>query len=490
MNTPLNNRQASEIVSEFLLRETSDIAVFFTDLSTRVTVWSPGVERLLGYTEAEFLGQDARIIFTAEDREKKLDEQELETARRDGRASDTRWHLKKDGERIFVDGVLRAIRNEEGVHVGYAKIIRNVFPDRVQQRIAATIIEGTPDAIAVKDRERRFAFVNNRMAQVLGRPVEEIIGHALEEFQPPEIATPIHDDDTTVMASGLARAMEERLIAQDQGVRTFLGAKAPLHDLGGRTIGVVSILQDITARKQFEEERERLVRELRRSNEDLAQFSYVVSHDLQAPLRAVRSYAELLQQHSRERLDESANQFIAVIVNGARTMDQLIKDLLSFAQIGEGTLQLTQVDMNAVLAGVLSMLDPLIREKSAQVTSGALPSVLGDAVQMMQLLQNLVGNALKYSRAGITPRIEVGAEDSMVNQYRFYVRDNGIGIAPADRERIFSPLRRLHGTDVPGTGMGLAICKKIVERHGGTVSVESEPGKGSAFHFTLPRTVG
>jgi PAS domain S-box-containing protein len=343
-----------------------------------------------------------------------------------------------------------------------------------------------PDAISVKDHERRFAFVNSKMAEILGRPVPEILGHTLEEFQPPEISAPIHEADTSVMSSGVARTIEEQLIVKDHGVRTFLSAKAPLHNLKGHTIGVVSILQDITPRKQYEVERERLVRELRRSNEDLAQFSYVVSHDLQVPLRAVRTYAELLAKQSREQLDESAKQFIDVIVNGARTMEQLIKDLLSFAQIGEGELKLAEVDMNAILAGVRVTLEPLIHEKSADVTSRRLPTVLGDALQLMQLLQNLIGNALKYSRAGIKPWIEVGADELSAKQYKLYVRDNGIGIAAADRERIFSPLRRLHGADVPGTGMGLAICKKIVERHGGTIWVESEPGQGSAFYFTLP----
>jgi PAS domain S-box-containing protein len=489
MNVDSNNRPDYQILSEFLLKETSDIAVFFADLNGRITVWSPGVERLLGYTEDEFLGQDARIIFTPEDREKKLDEQELERARRDGRASDTRWHLKKDGERIFVDGVLSAIRDQRGVLRGYGKIIRNVFPDRVQQRVATTIVEGTPDAISVKDHERQFAFVNKRMAEILGRPVPEVLGRTLEEFQPAEISAPIYEDDTSVMLSGVAHIREEGLIVEGHGVRTFLSAKAPLHDLKGRTIGVVSILQDITARKQYEEERERLVRELRRSNEDLAQFSYVVSHDLQAPLRLVRSYAELLAKQSRKRLDESGNQFIDVIIDGARTMEQLIKDLLSFAQIGEGALKLTKVDMNAILAGVQVTLEPLINEKSADVTSRWLPTVLGDALQLTQLLQNLIGNAVKYSSPGIRPSIEVGAEELSAKEYQFYVRDNGIGIAPADRERIFSPLKRLHGAEVPGTGMGLAICLKIVERHGGTIWVESEPGQGSIFHFTLPSTV-
>jgi len=324
------------------------------------------------------------------------------------------------------------------------------------------------------------------MAEILGRPVTEVLGHTLEEFQSPEISAPIYEDDTSVMSSGVARTIEEQLMVKDHGVRTFLCAKAPLHDLRGRTIGIVSILQDITPRKQYEEERERLVRELRRSNEDLAQFSYVVSHDLQAPLRAVRSYTELLAKQSREKLDESANQFIDVIVNGARTMEQLIKDLLSFAQIGEGALNLTEVDMNAILAGVRVTLEPLIHEKSADVTSRQLPTVRGDALQLMQLLQNLIGNALKYSRPGVKPRIEVGVEERSAKQYKVYVRDNGIGIAAADGERIFSPLRRLHGADVPGTGMGLAICKKIVERHGGTIWVESEPGQGSVFYFTLP----
>jgi light-regulated signal transduction histidine kinase (bacteriophytochrome) len=265
-----------------------------------------------------------------------------------------------------------------------------------------------------------------------------------------------------------------------------LSGKAPWRDSHGTVIGVVCIAQDISARKELEEERERLLTELRRSNEDLAQFSHVVSHDLQAPLRMVRSYTELLARRYEGKFDETADQFISVITKGADGMQQLIQALLRYAQAGEEALSKTAVRVNAILNGVRSNLKLVIDESSAELTHGDLPTVAGDPVQLLQLFQNIIGNAIKYSRAGVPPRINVSAKMEG-EQYHFAVSDNGLGIHPKNFERIFAPLKRLHGQEIPGTGIGLAVCKKIVERHGGRIWLSSEPGKGSTFYFTLPK---
>jgi PAS domain S-box-containing protein len=471
---------------EFLLNELKDTAVFSIDPGLKITGWSPGVEHLFGYSHSDFIGQDVGFLFTTDDREQGIDRREFAKAVEHGRSSDTRWHVRKDGSRIFVDGVVNAVRSADGGHLGYVKVVRDVFPDRTWQRVTATILNDTPDAIAVKNHHGRFAFVNSALAHVFGKSTADVVGHQIGDLQPAQFADAIRQDDDVCLKAGIPHVVEEVLLSADHGLRTFLSAKAPLRDLEGNIIGVVSISQDITARKQREEERERLLRELRRSNEDLAQFSYVVSHDLQAPLRTIRSFSELLSRQCSESLGGNAKSFISSIVTGTENMQRIIDSLLRYAQAGEDPIGAAPVDMNAVIAGANLNLQAPITENAAKVTCSPLPTVRGDPAMLVQLLQNLIGNALKYSRTDVPPQIEVSARPISRGEYEFTVRDNGIGISAKYFDLIFAPLKRLHGQEIAGTGIGLAICKKIVERHGGRIWVESQLATGTMFHFTLP----
>ena len=228
--------------------------------------------------------------------------------------------------------------------------------------------------------------------------------------------------------------------------------------------------------------------ELQRSNAELEQFAYVASHDLQEPLRMVTSYLQLLERRYRDRLDQDASEFIGFAVDGASRMQTLIQDLLAYSRVGTRGGAFTPTDCDAVLDRVLAGLGVSIAESGARIAREPLPTVTVDSSQMGQLLQNLVGNAIKF-RGESPPRIRVAAE-SRPEDWLFSVQDNGIGIDPAHAERIFQVFQRLHGIGkYPGTGIGLAVCKKIVERHGGTIWVESEAGAGSTFFFTIPNNL-
>jgi light-regulated signal transduction histidine kinase (bacteriophytochrome) len=269
---------------------------------------------------------------------------------------------------------------------------------------------------------------------------------------------------------------------------TFVWVSMNAQAVRGEDGGILFIegsAQDITDRKRAEEEVREKSEELARSNKELEQFAYVASHDLQEPLRMVTSYVQLLAKRYQGKLDRDANEFIEFAVDGAIWMHRLINDLLAYSRVGTQGKALAPTDSEIVFGEVLSNLRVAIEEKGATVIHEPLPKVMADDVQLGQLFQNLVGNAIKFHQEE-APQVHVSAHQSN-GEWVFSVRDNGIGIDPKFKELIFVIFQRLHGKgEYPGTGIGLAVCKKIVERHGGRIWVESEPGRGAAFYFTIP----
>ncbi len=253
-----------------------------------------------------------------------------------------------------------------------------------------------------------------------------------------------------------------------------------------RRRALLAVVVDITDRRQSEQERERLITELQRSNKELQQFAYIASHDLQEPLRTVSSYVDLLAMKYKGKLDQNADKYISFAVEGANRMSELINDLLAFSRVATQASSFNRVQVGEVLERALGNLRKTISESGAAITMDAMPEAKGDYTQLVQLFQNLVGNAVKFRKKDVQLRIHISAQRKG-NEWVFGVHDNGIGIEPRFSERIFVIFQRLHTREeYPGTGVGLSICRRIVERHGGRIWVESKPGEGSSFYFTLP----
>jgi signal transduction histidine kinase/HAMP domain-containing protein len=272
---------------------------------------------------------------------------------------------------------------------------------------------------------------------------------------------------------------------KDGNQRIFELHAYPIFDAEGNLSQVIEYSWDITDRKQAEEKLKKTLLDLERSNKELQQFAYVASHDLQEPLRAVASYTQLLKRRYKDKLDENANVFMQFAVDGAIRMQRLIDDLLMFSRIGAKGKLFEPTDFHLVLGQAITNLRVATEETHAIITNDDMPTATADASHVTQLFQNLIGNAIKF-RSQETPHIHLSAE-LKGNEWLFSVRDNGIGIDPQYKEKIFKIFQRLHSIDeYPGTGIGLAICERIVERHGGKIWVESEVGKGSTFYFTIP----
>ena len=279
---------------------------------------------------------------------------------------------------------------------------------------------------------------------------------------------------------------EFRVVWPDKSIHHVKANASVFRDASGGAVHMIGTNWDITVQKRAEEELARTVAELARSNADLAQFASVASHDLQEPLRTVVGCTELLEKRYGDKLDAQAGEWIQLTVEGAKRMQTLIRDLLAYSRVGSRGKSFEPTEASAALNLALANLATAIRESGATITHDPLPSLVADQTQLAQLLQNLIGNALKFCKDR-RPEIHVGAQPAN-GSWTFSVRDNGIGIEPQYRARIFEIFQRLHTrAEYPGTGIGLAICQRIVERHGGRIWVESEPGQGSTFYFTIPK---
>ena len=465
------------------------------DQHATITTFNPAAERIFGYAAAEVIGQNVKKLmpepFHGEHDRYVADYVHTGQAKIIGIGREV-VGKRKDGSTFPMDLAVSHFRlGKERYFTGIVRDITERKRAEAELREAEermrSVVNHVIDGIITIDEAGTVASFNPAAERIFGYRSAEVVGRNVKMLMP----EPYHGEHDGYLANYLGTGQAKIIgIGREVTGRRQDGSTFPM-DLAvsafrlGERRYFTGIVRDITERKRAEAELRETAEELARSNVDLQQFAYVASHDLQEPLRAVAGCVQILQKRYRGQLDGGAEELIAHAVDGAARMQTLINHLLSYSRVGTRGKGFETTDGNAVLKAALANLAAAIAESGAVITHDELPLIRADAAQLTQVLQNLIGNALKF-RGAAPPAIHLGVQRRQA-EWLFSVRDNGIGILPDYFDRIFVIFQRLHTrNEYPGTGIGLAICKKIVERHGGRMWVESQAGAGSTFFFTIP----
>jgi PAS domain S-box-containing protein len=477
------------------LLEAAPDAMVVVNQGGEIVLLNLQAEKQFGYRRDELVGQKVKNIIPEGFAERLIADGTRTAAEALAQQIGTGIELigrRKDGSAFPIEIMLSPLESAEGVLVTAA--IRDIsVRKRAEEHLVQMegryrgLLEAAPGAMVVVNQAGEIVLLNAQAEKQFGYGCDELLGLS--------VTTIVEGFAELLIEDALRSAEEPRAPLGSAGVELTGRRKngspfpievtlSPLESTEG--VLVTAAIRDITATNtKAEALLLRKVEELKRSNEELAQFAYIASHDLQEPLRMVASYTQLLSRRYKGKLDADADEFIAFAVDGANRMQRLIQDLLAYSRVGTKGKDLVDTSSEDALQQALTNLRSAIEHGGALVTHDPLPTVLADQSQLIQLFQNLVGNAVKYQGSEV-PRVHVSAARNGGDKWMFSVKDNGLGIDSKYFERIFGMFQRLHKRDeFSGTGIGLAICKKIAERHGGRISVESQPGQGSTFRFAL-----
>ncbi|PIE18866.1 MAG: hypothetical protein CSA65_03960 [Proteobacteria bacterium] len=458
------------------------------DHEGRYTYTSGRVFDLLGYTPEEVLGRrpfDLMDSETAHEVEARFEEI---AARRDPIVNLVNWNLGKEGQRVCLltngvpildnDGELRGYR---GVDQDITATQENAERLAISEQRLRAVLDTLPDVLLIVDEDGRYLEAHTADHRLLYKPLEEIRGTRIDEIYSPQRAALFLSVVRDAIASGTLQRLEYELDVP-LGRRWFEGRCLRIEQTLHGKQAAVFVARDITDRKLAEFD-------LARSNRDLAQFAAIASHDLREPLRTIGGHLGLLERHLDEHLDEESRELLSTVLEGAQRMNRLVGDLLAFSRVGSTESPLAAVELGDALELARAALRTALDENDATIDSHELPCVWGNEAQLAQLLQNLLANALKF-RSADAPKITVSAK-AQGEQWIIRVQDNGLGVEVGQQERIFEAFVRAPTKEQrPGSGIGLAICRKIVEHHGGRIWVDSQPGAGSCFVFTLRASPG
>ena len=458
------------------------IGVWDYDLEKDVLIWDDVMYELYGVNRDEFLGnfEAWKIHVHPDDLDPSVKAVEAAIAGTQDLNIEFRVIWPKDQSVHYIRARALVFRDEEGRPYRLLGSNWDVTEARMLERETQMILNNVPAYIFYKDNNNRIIRLNESAAKFMGHTVEEVQGKSTEEFFDAQMAKKYFQDDLEVFESQKPKLDIVEEMKLDTGKSLWIKTdKIPIRNDDGKFDSILVVATDISEIKRYQSE-------LERSNKELEQFAYVASHDLQEPIRKIVGFSQLLESEMEGELDATCKEYMHYVVDGAKRMQILIKDLLEYSRVGSAEINLQEVDFNAIIDEFKDnfQLKPDSEEVSINVTD--LPVVWAHRSFMLRLIQNLIGNALKY-RSHESPVIEISAEQ-VADEWEFTVSDNGIGMNMEFAERIFVIFQRLHTKDkYQGTGIGLSICKQMVERHGGRIWLhEAEAGKGSTFKFTLP----
>ncbi|MFC6727125.1 PAS domain S-box protein [Natronoarchaeum mannanilyticum] len=468
-----------ELLKYETIIETVNDGIYTVDADGRFTMVNDAYCDLTGYSREELLGSHVSLVVDDEtaDQAKEL-EQEITTGTADRPMADAEIRTAND-DRVPAEATFSMLPGERRERIG---VVRDITERRERERALEeserryrTLVNHFPNgAVGLFDEELTYTVAGGEMLGELGIDPDDVLGTSIYERYPEDLIEQIKPHFQAVF-DGESASFE----AEYHG-RNLLAHTLPVRNADDEIYAGMLMIQDITERTEYR-------KQLEESNERLEQFAYAASHDLQEPLRMITSYLQLIERRYGDELDEDAEEFIEFAVDGADRMREMIDGLLEYSRVESQGDPLQPVDLDNVLDDVREDLQIQLEESNADIMADELPRVDGDPSQLRQVFQNLLSNAIEYS-GDQPPSVEITTERDE-DKWVISIKDEGVGIDPEDQKRIFEVFQRLHSHDEhPGTGIGLSLCRRIVERHGGEIWVESEPGEGTTFSFTLPAT--
>ena len=463
------------------------------DNNGSISYANPRICEMIGYSKDEIIGRSLSDFLDDKNRSV-LDDQLKRRKKGEREPYELEW-LTKKGERIITIMSPQVVYDDEGNFSGSFAVITDITERKHAERqlietneTLLAIINSSPPAIFSLDVLGNIITWSPSAEKIFGWNHDEAAGRFIP-IVPDIYMDEFRKNFRNILKGKWLTGHETRRQRKDGSLIDVSISAAPLRGMNGEIIGGLEIIDDITHRKEAEENLKKAMLELEKKNKELEHFAYIASHDLRQPLRLISGYIELLAKRYIGKLDSDAEKFISRSIDGVKQMEELIKDLLDFSLMDTQNEKVQRINCVDVLEKALLNLQEDIRDNDAEITYDPLPEVTINELQLLLLFQNLIGNAIKF-RGKKQPKIHISASQNS-SEWIFSVKDNGIGIEPDFHERIFIIFERLHTRDkYPGTGIGLATCKRIVERFGGRISVDSEPGKGSVFSFTIPMKKG
>jgi len=481
--------------------DTIPVMITIYDPQLKTIQFNKNFREVLGWSEEDVKHNDFMSVFYPDPEYRKMVQdymqsltsgwRDFKVTAKDGSIVDSSWANVRipDGRQvgIGIDIRERKMMEEELMRA------RDNSEIKVRERTAelkyqADLLKNVNDAIIATDSEFNITSWNKAAERIFGWKSEEVMGKNTNSIL--QIEYPNAEKEEVIKSMREKGSFKgETIYKRKDGTTIPIESTVmALKDKNNNITGWVAVNRDITERKQVEEEINNLIINLKRSNEELEHFAYVASHDLQEPLRTIASFTQLLERRYKNRLDSDADEFMDYIVEAAVRMKEQIEGLLEYSRVATKGKEFEIIDMDEILDITIQSLDTSIKESNAEITYEELPDVMGDGVQLQRVFQNLLSNAIKFRKCEESLKVHISVyKDENKDNYVFSIKDNGIGIEEQYLKRIFTIFQRLHTWDkYKGTGIGLSIVKRIVERHGGHIWAESEFGKGSTFYFTLP----